>query len=588
MKRFKFAWIAACAFTVLAAVTFIGCGKEDPAEKPFTGAGGEASGPATVFEITTSRLEKNGISFSYTESAVACQMVDQMIDSFGVLLPDDPEAKKILTTVREFTGELGLKTFLGSGASVKKNGDYYRCIDFEYAPEHKGLIWDIIGANVSNGPAPELKLTSPKSAFAATTKFEPGALYAFIDKKLRATLDEETMAMIDQQISGLASQGIQPDKLLDCISGITVYVEGREYKEEELKALMEDEDAQAKIMEMIPKFAFIVTTKNDICWKALENFISQASPELVKDGKIVPVEGIAIFQAGNYLVATNEEAAIRDRIAGKGSDLTASAEFARMLALAGKDFSSFSFVSEDYFKMLNSISGLAGSLAGDIAGGADPSAIFAKGFHSTLATCKVDADGLTFTTITADLQIALLNSGTVAGVISGLLPYAGQLAQMIKASMNDGEVSVDTLERQVNASAALAMLKEAKIPEAPCVFFTIAEDGSGAAFAKWTEEGIVSVGETAEEEFPYVVLTSPEAAAKADKPEETVVFYEDPNDFFDGIFVVFGDGEVKYLEGNFADHAEAMEAAANTFDLSEKAASDLMKKAAAIDKLFED
>ncbi len=591
MKRFKFAWIAACAFSVLAAVTFIGCGKEETAEKAVTGAGGAASGSATVFDITTSRLEKGGISFSYTEGAAACQMVDQMIDSFQVIIPDDPEAKKILTAVREIVGDIGLKSFLGSGASVKKNGDFYRCIDFEYSKDHKGLIWDLIGAAASNGPAPELKLTSPKSAFAATTKFEPGVLYAFIDKKLRAMLDEETMAAIDEQISGLASAGIQPDKLLECISGLTLYVEGREFKEEDMQGLLAGEDPEAKIMELIPKFAFVITTKSDLCWKALENFISQSSPELVKDGKIVPIEGIAIFQSGNYLVATNDEAAIRDRIAGKGSDLTANAEFAKMLALADKDFSSFSYVSEDYFKMIAGLTTTFGALAGDITGGADPSLVLGSNLHSCLATSKIDSDGLTFTTITPDLQIALLNSGTVAGVISGLLPYAGQVAQIIKAKMDeDGGMDVDTLERQVQATAALAMLKEAKIPEGKCVFFTIAEDGSGAAFAKWddAEEAFVTVGETDEVNFPYVVLTSPEAAEKTDKPEETIVFYEDPTEFFDGIFVVFGDGEVKYLEGNFEDHSEAMEAAANTFDLSDKAASDLLKKAAAIDKLYED
>ena len=88
--------------------------------------------------------------------------------------------------------------------------------------------------------------------------------------------------------------------------------------------------------------------------------------------------------------------------------------------------------------------------------------------------------------------------------------------------------------------------------------------------------------------IPVTFLTSPEAASKADKPEETVVFYEDPNEFFDGIFVVFGDGSVKYLEGDFDNHVEAMEAAANTFDLSDKVAADLLKKAAEIDKIFED
>ena len=96
------------------------------------------------------------------------------------------------------------------------------------------------------------------------------------------------------------------------------------------------------------------------------------------------------------------------------------------------------------------------------------------------------------------------------------------------------------------------------------------------------------ISKSDETEFPYVILASPEAAAKADKPEETVVFYEDPTECFDGIFVVFGDGEVKFLEGDFADHAEAMEAAANTFGLSDKAAADLLKKAAAIDKIFAD
>jgi len=579
MKHSKFAWIAAFAFTALAALPFSGRAQDD----------------AAVFEKTTSRLEKGGIAFSYTQGAAACQMVDQMFDSFNVLVPaDTPEAKEIFTAIRGIVDEFGLKTFQGSGTSVKKNGDYYRCIDFEYAPEHKGVFWDLVGAP-SKGVAPELKLTSPKSALAVSMKFEPGVLYAFVDKKLRDALDEETMAAVDEQISDLAGAGIQPDKLLECISGLSFYVEGREFKEEDLQGVLAGEDPTAAIMALVPKFAFVLTTKSDLCWKALENFISQSSPEIVKDGKIVPVDGIAIFQAGNYLVATNDEAAIRDRIAGKGSDLTANAEFAKMLALADKDFSSFSYVSEDYFKMIAGITATFGAMANDVVGGAVPAtdpaslAIMSK-FHGTLATSKIDAEGLVFTTVTKDLQIALLNSGTVAGFISGLLPYVGPFAKGIMDNVNSSDgMDFGTLERQANATAALALLKEAKVPEGNGVFFTVAEDGSGAVFAKWNaEHGLETVGETDETHFPFVVLASPEAAAKADKPEETVVFYEDPTEFFDGIFVAFGDGEVKFLEGNFEDHAEAMEAAANTFGLSDKAAADLLKKAAAIDKLFKD
>ena len=596
MKHSKLAWIAAVSFSILAAVSFVSCGKEE-APKAEASAGAAATSGSLAFDKTTARLEKGGISYAFTDGAAATQMIDKMFDSFTVLVPADvPEAKKILDAIHDFTNELGLKTFLGSGISVKKNGDYYRCIDFEYAPEQKGLFWDLIGTAVSNGAAPELKLTSPKSAVAASTKIEPGAIYSFIDKKLRATLDEETMAVVDQQISGLNSQGIQPDKLLDCISGMTFYAEGREFKEEDFQGILAGEDPQARIMELVPKFGLIFTTKSDLCWKALENFISQASPDIVKDGKIVPVEGIAIFQSGNYLIATNDEAAIRDRIAGKGSDLNANAEFAKMLALMPKDFSGFSWVSEDYYKTISSLSGVIGQVAGGVTGGAvpatDPMAIFGKDLHSALATSKIDAEGLTFTTVTPDLQIALLNSGTVAGTISGFLPFIGPIAKNIMDTMNKSdEINIEQLNRQFSANAALELLKEAKIPESSCVFFAVAEDGGGAVFAKWDEttEEIVPVDEAGEvEEFPFVLLTSPEAAAKAEKPEETVVFYEDPNDFFDGIFVVFGDGSVKFLEGNFDDHAEAMEAAANTFGLSDKTASDLIKKAAAIDKIFED
>lgn len=579
MKHSKFAWIAAFAFSALAALPFCGRAQDD----------------AAVFEKTTARLEKGGIAYSYTQGAAACQMIDKMFESFNVLVPEDtPEAKEIFTSIRGIVDEFGLKTFQGSGTSVKKNGDYYRCIDFEYAPEHKGVFWDLIGAEASKGAAPELKLTSPKSAFACSMKFEPGVLYAFIDKKLRATLDEDTMAAIDEQISGLASAGIQPDKLLECISGLSFYVEGREFKEDDLQGVLAGEDIAAEIMARTPKFAFVLTTKSDLCWKALENFISQSSPELVKDGKIVPIEGIAIFQAGNYLVATNDEAALRDRIAGKGADLTANAEFAKMLALADKDFSSFSYVSEEYFKMVSGVTVLFNTMAGEVVGGAVPGANTAtldimSNFHGTLATSKIDAEGLVFTTVTKDLQVALMNSGTVAGFVSALLPAVGPFVKSIMDSVNSSDdMDFEQLERQTNANAAFAMLQDAKIPEGS-VFFALGEEGE-LIFVKWDEakKEFAVVGDSDEEEFPFTFLTSPDAAAKADNPEEVVVFYEDPTECFDGIFVVFGDGSVKFLEGDFDDHTEAMEAAANTFGLSDKAAADLLKKAADIDKKLED
>ena len=597
MKHKGFACLAAFAVTVLAALTFISCGKQEAAQQA-PSATAESTG-STVFDKTTAHLEKGGISFSFTDGAAAYQMVDKMFDSFTGLIPEDvPEAKKIFEAIQGFADELGLRTFLGSGTSVKKNGDYYRCIDFEYATEHKGLFWDLVGAGVSNGPAPELKLTSPKSAVAFSTKMEPGALYAFIDKKLRATLDEDMMGMIDQQISSLASAGIQPDKLLDCLSGLTFYAEAREYKEEDLQGL-EGEDPELSVLALVPKFALIFTTKSDLCWKALENFISQSAPDIVKDGKIVPLEGIAVFQAGNYLIATNDEAAIRDRIAGKGTDLTANAEFAKMVALAGKDFSSFSWVSEEYYKSIASLMTVFGEIAGGITGGAvpttDPNLLLMNGLHSVLATAQIASDGLVFTTITSDLQVALLNSGTVAGVISGILPYIGPITQSIITNLNsigdfDFDSDNDTLARQVQSNVAFTMLKEAEVP-ADTVFFALGEEGD-LVFVKWDKEAkeFAPATDGAEEidEFPFVFLTTPDAAAKADNPEETVVFYEDPTEFVDGIFVVFGDGSVKFLEGDFDDHAEALEAAANTFDLSEKAAQELIKKGAAIDALLEE
>ena len=109
-------------------------------------------------------------------------------------------------------------------------------------------------------------------------------------------------------------------------------------------------------------------------------------------------------------------------------------------------------------------------------------------------------------------------------------------------------------------------------------------------FVKWDEEekDFVVIGDSDEIDFPYVLLQSPDDAAKADNPEEAVVFYEDPTENIDGIFVAFGDGSVKFLEGDFENHAEAMEAVANTFDFSDKAAADLIKLATGIDKFLDE
>ena len=601
MKRTCFAVLASAAFSVFALLPFAGSAQDGAA-----------------FDKTTARLEKGGVSFAYTDGAAINVMVDQMVDSFAkILTPEDSEAqalpeedvKKILGVVKKAVGDLGLKSVVGVGTSVKKNGDYYRIREFACAPEatRKGLFWDLIGAP-AKGPAPELKLVSPKSAIACSSRFEPGKLYAFLDKILRDALDEDTMAIIDQQISNLASSGIQPDKLLDCISGFTAYIDGREFTQEDLAKIMEagenDEEANPvdNIAGIVPNFAIILTTKSDLCWKALTNFLSQISPDIVQDDKIVPAKGFAIFQAGSYLVVTNEEAAVRDRIAGKGSDLTANAEFAKMLKLMPADFYGFSWVSEDYFKTIASFTsvmqGVAGEVLGDSVPATDPSMLFLEGFHSALATLSLDADGMMTTSVTPDLQIALLNSSTLVGIVSGLLPYAGPFTKILVQTLNNvggnsDEESIEQLNRQFSANAAFAMLQDSEsVPADALIAFNVDEESGELLFAKWNDgkEDFVAMdgGDIGSAELPFFFLNSPADAAKAEKPEEVVVFYEDPGDFFDGIFVALGDGSVKFLEGNFMDHAEALEAIANTFGFSEKAASDLVKKGKAIDALLGD
>ena len=146
------------------------------------------------------------------------------------------------------------------------------------------------------------------------------------------------------------------------------------------------------------------------------------------------------------------------------------------------------------------------------------------------------------------------------------------------------------LGRQIRVLAGLTMLKSTVIPQGERIFFTIAKKGSGAAFIKWDETNreFVTVGETDETEFPYIVINSPEAAARVSNPKEIIIFCEDPADFSDGIFFAFGDGSVKFLEGDFDNHVQAINAAIKAFGITEKASADILKKAAAIDAIFVD
>ena len=592
MKHKGLACLAAVAISAFAAL-------------PFTG---RAEDSAAVFEKTTSRLEQGGITFSYTNGEVAYTMVDRMFDGIAALIPEESEGQEIVKFLHGVFDDLGLKSVIGEGTSVRKVGEYYRCKNFMYAPQsgRKGLLWDLAGASVaSKGPAPELKLTAPESAFALSVKVEPAAAYKYVLKKLAEVLDEEEMDGIEQQIDSLKDNGVDVEKLVESISGVTFYIEPFDLQKGKIKELIDDAQAQEideeemipRVLEAMPRTALVITTKNDLCWKTLKNFVSEASPEIVQDDKIVPVEGIAIFQAGNYLIATNEEAAIRKRIAGNGTDLTANKEFAEMLKLADKDFSSFVWVSKEYFTSIRSSYEQLKSLSDEFN---DKFAGFAALYdlNSALCTVSISDDGILTDSITSDLQIALLDSETLPGVVAGLLPYVGPIAKIVTDivdEMNDDDDDDDDMDmdaailgaRKLVASIALERLKESKVP-ANTVFFTLGEDD--LVYAKWnaTEETFDTVPEdTEEEEFPYVFVNSPSAAANADKPDETVIFFEDPMENTDGIYFIFGDESVKFLEGDFESYSEAAEAAVNSFDISDDIAKKLLKRAADIDKMFE-
>ena len=593
MKRSGLACLAALAISVLAALPFAGRAQDNV---------------AAVFDKTTSRLEKGGVSFSFTNGEAANKMADKMFDSFKALTEGDSSAEGILQNVRSIFDDLGFKSILGCGTSVKQHGEYYRVTDFLYAPkaQRKGLLWDLFGGNVaSKGPAPELKLTAPNSAFAFSFRLEPGAVYSYVDKKIREILGEEVMAEFDQKLSELDSEA-RIDKLLECVSGITFYVEPLDQdKLAAIAAEAQSEDAvedqvNAKILEALPKAALVITTKDDLLWQSLLKICTESMPDFVQDGKIVPVEGVAIFQVGNYLIATNEEAAIRDRIAGKGSDLTSHAVFAEMYSLVEKDFSNFAWLSEDYF---NSISLLVQMFQDEDDEAIDPSRIFGENIQNALAVSQINDDGVLAFSITTDLQTALLSSETLPGVISGLLPYIGPFVKLaMDAANDDDDESLELAGRMLVATLAFSQLEDAKVPtDSPCVFFTIGEDGP--VFIKWNQKNedfdripadveeeefpyLIIPADVEEEEFPYLILTSPEDAAKAGDPEETVVFCEDPMEKTDGIYVMFADGSAKYLEGDFETYTEAMDAAISTFGISDDAAAKLLKKAAAIDKIF--
>lgn len=154
----------------------------------------------------------------------------------------------------------------------------------------------------------------------------------------------------------------------------------------------------------------------------------------------------------------------------------------------------------------------------------------------------------------------------------------------------DTRITQKASDRKGQVLSAFSTLKNEKsLPLGKCVFFAMGEK-KGLVFIKWNEKDSDFYripADSDEENFPFVLLSSPSDAAKTNNPKETIVFYEDPNDFSDGIFVAFGDGSVKFLEGKFDNHVDAMDSAANTFGLSDKTAALLIKTVSFIDSLVD-
>ena len=284
--------------------------------------------------VAAKYVDKDGFAFSIKDGGYIIHWVEDIYDVSMKKLVEVPEISLADKIIREVWNETNFSQIGSIAVSGKQVGpDFYSVKNFTELPAEKrtGALWKIL----QGSQALSFIDVMPKNTIAAVAvDFDGAELLAMIDRYVAKYAPQEVKDGYKAFFAEGLQNGVDVKAIANSVRGIALCVEA---------------DPARLVAPGYSSATLYLSVKDQTLMNTIVKAAKAKNPEIVTANNELmiptPYGMIAVFQVGNYIVATTDFAGTKNLLAGKSPSLKQNPDFIKYSAgtpAAGEAFIFFS------------------------------------------------------------------------------------------------------------------------------------------------------------------------------------------------------------------------------------------------------
>lgn len=290
-------------------------------------------------QVAAKYVDKDGFAFSIKDGGYIIHWVEDIYDVSMKKLVEVPEISLVDKIIREVWNETNFSQIGSIAVSGKQVGpDFYSAKTFTELPAEKrtGALWKIL----QGSKALSFIDVMPKNTIAAVAvDFDGAELLAMIDRYVAKYAPQEVKDGYKAFFAEGLQNGVDVKAIANSVRGIALCVEA---------------DPARLVTPGYSSATLYLSVKDQTLMNTIVKAAKAKNPEIVTVNNELmipaPFGMVAVFQQGNYIVATTDFAGTKNLLAGKSPSLKQNPDYIKYAAGTPDKGNAFIFVSSELGK----------------------------------------------------------------------------------------------------------------------------------------------------------------------------------------------------------------------------------------------
>ena len=290
-------------------------------------------------QVAAKYVDLDGFSLSINNGGYVIHWLEDLYNAGTEKLVAEPTFKIVDDIIREFWTENNFSQIASTAVSGKEiSPDFYSVKQFVELPAAKrtGALWKIS----QESQALSFIEAMPKHTIAAAAfDFNAAELLAMVDRYVNKFGNQEVKDSYKQLFAECLQNGVDVRTLVNSVLGAAFCIEA---------------DPAHQVVPGYSALTLYLAVKDQTLMNAIVKMMKEKKPEIVTMNNELmipaPVGMIAVFQQGNYIVATTDFAGTKNLLAGKTPSLKQNPDYIKYAAGTPDKGNAFVFVSSELGK----------------------------------------------------------------------------------------------------------------------------------------------------------------------------------------------------------------------------------------------